>query len=345
MKVLLVNASAPAYNLGLAKARHYWRARGAVVEQLLSVPTLLAARYDAVWVSAIFSWHVPRAIEFAEDARRAGCAVDVGGPGMFGLRPYVRARLGQDAQATPDPRFEMQPGHDYRAVFWSRGCPAKNCTLGFPRGDAEAVCSVPAMEGWRFSFYPEATPAPVILDNNLSALPREYQEHVVRRTAAAGFARVDANSGFEPRSIRADTIALWRQLPLVAWRFAYDELAERPAVTRALALFDAAGISRRALRIYCLAGNEPIDACEQRVREIASWKCTPIVQRRRPLDWIGGPLPTLHDWSAQTLVDFQRWGNRLAKGGMPFREYRRNMRDRHAHGPMFDRIGPAEVSS
>jgi hypothetical protein len=326
VKVLLINASAPAYNLAIAKAHNYWQAQGAEVSEASSVPELMLAEFDHVWISAVFSWHVPKLITMAQTAQRFGARVEVGGPGTFGVRELIKEQTGLEAQSTPDSRFERQPGQ-YAAVFWSRGCPAKNCTLGFPRDGQQPVCSVPAMEGWRFSLYREVTPAPVILDNNLSALPREHQDLIVERTLSAGFERVDANSGFEPRSFRADTASRWRQLPLVAWRFAYDEMAERDAVLRMMSTLDDAGVNRKSRRIYCLAGNEPIEACEQRVLEIQSWRSLPIVQRRRPLNWIGGPLPTLFDWTEQKLIDFQRWGNRLS-GGMRFSEYKPNLRER-----------------
>ena len=71
------------------------------------------------------------------------------------------------------------------------------------------------------------------------------------------------------------------------------------------------------------------------MREIVSWGCYALVQRRRPLDWTGGPLPVLHDWTEQKLVDFQRWGNRLAKG-MPFAEYQRGFKDRYRPGTLFE---------
>ena len=173
----------------------------------------------------------------------------------------------------------------------------------------------------------------MILDNNLSALPRPHQELMVEKTLAAGFRRVDANSGFEPHSFRLWTAELWRRLPLLAWRFAYDELAERKAVLRTIDLLDEAGVPRRRLRIYCLAGNEPVEVCEQRVLEIQSWGCLPIVQRLRPLDWLGGPLPTQHDWTEQRLIDFQRWGNRLSKG-MSFADYKRGFKDSQRAGEL-----------
>lgn len=322
MKVLLVNASAPSYNLAIAKARNYWTAQGAQVIEASAVPTLFMRKegFDLVWISTIFSWHVPKAISIAQDALHFSIPTEIGGCGTFGLQQEIYEATGLRPQARPDPRFERQPGSSYKMVFWSRGCPAKNCSLGFPRNGALPVCSVPEMEGWKFTLYRDVTPAPVILDNNLSALPRAHQEHIVERTLSVGFKTVDANSGFEPRPFRAETAALWNRLPLVAWRFAYDEMAERAAVLRMLETLDAIGVKRRRLHIYCLAGNEPIEACEQRVREIREWKCVPIVQQRTPLDYIGGPLPTLYDWTPRSLKDFKRWGNWLSHS-IPFAAY------------------------
>jgi hypothetical protein len=33
----------------------------------------------------------------------------------------------------------------------------------------------------------------------------------------------------------------------------------------------------------------------------------PWPQRLRPLDWLGGDLPTRHDWDEPTLIAFQRF--------------------------------------
>jgi hypothetical protein len=328
MRVLLINCSRPAYNLGLAKAFNWWTRQGADVSFGQSIPTLLADKPDTVWLSAIFSWDVPQLIELAKQAQSLGIHVEAGGCGAFGVREAIRQRAGVESTGMPDGRFEREPGA-YKMVFWSRGCPAKNCSLGFPRDGLPPICSVPTMEGWRYTLYQDVTPARMILDNNLSALPRKHQELIVERTLSAGFASVDANSGFEPRSLmsRPWVVELWKQLPLVCWRFAYDEAAERGPVLECIRLLDSFGISRRKLRIYCLAGNEPIAECEARVHEINSWGAYPIVQRRRPLTWMEGPLPCLHDWTEQKLKDFQRWGNRLAKG-MRFSEYVPGLRER-----------------
>src|SRR5581483_6999072 len=323
-RVLLINASHPSYNLGLEKVANWWKRQGAEVVRDSEYSRMFG--FDVVWVSAIFSWHVPRLIKFAEAALADGRTVEVGGPGTFGVQEYIVSRLGIAPKSTPDARFEREPGQ-YLMVFWSRGCPAYNCTLGYPKDGSKPVCSVPLMEGRKYTLYSDIIPARLIGDNNLSALPRSHQEFIVERTKAANFTSVDANSGFEPRSMKPWVIDIWKKLPLVAWRFAYDETSERADVLKVIEMLDAAGVSRRKLHIYCLAGNEPVEACEQRVREINEWKAVPIVQRRRPLDYIEGPLPTLHDWTEQKLIDFQRWGNRIGKG-KPFKEYVRGMKDK-----------------
>lgn len=325
MRALLVDASRPTkktggwyYNLAIAKLANWLRAQSVEVSVATPDTFTSAGAFDVAFVSAIFSWHVRDALRMASWLRDDGAKVEVGGPGFFALKALAKSQ-GFDAQVSPDPRFDRTPG-TYDAVFWSRGCPAYNCALGYPKDGSEPICLVPKMEGSRSTLYSDVTPAPMILDNNLSALPRRHQELIVERTLSAGFQKVDCNSGFEPASFKPETARLWSRLPLVAWRFAYDEISERASVLKVIGILDLIGVKRRKMSIYCIAGNEPVEACEQRVREIREWKCLPVVQRRRPLDYLGGPLPTIHDWTEQKLIDFQRWGNRLSYA-MPFTSY------------------------
>jgi hypothetical protein len=328
MRVLLVNCSHPSYNLGMEKARNWWTRQGAEVWYAKTFEPLMATQYDAIWMSAIFSWDVLELVRLAQIALNAKVKVEVGGPGTFGAVQFIIKELALLPQYKPDPRFEREPG-EYAYVFWSRGCPAKNCSLGYPRDGRPPVCSVPEMEGSRYTLYTDIEPARVIADNNLSALPRSHQELIVERTLAKEFKSVDANSGFEPHSMRPWVVDIWKRLPLVAWRFAYDELGEREKVLTTLKMLADAGIRPYRCHIYCLAGNEPLADCERRVQEINEWKAYPIVQRRRPLDWLSKthPLPCLHDWTERKLIDFQRWGNRLAKGVKNFADYIPNLRE------------------
>jgi hypothetical protein len=60
-------------------------------------------------------------------------------------------------------------------------------------------CIVPAMEGKAFTLLPEFTPRPVLTDNNLSALPADYQRHIVDRYLAAGVPLWTRTAGSSPR--------------------------------------------------------------------------------------------------------------------------------------------------
>jgi hypothetical protein len=55
------------------------------------------------------------------------------------------------------------------------------------------------IEGVSFSLDCNFRPAPVLCDNNRSALPIDFQEHIIAEYHAAGMRLKDANSGFEPK--------------------------------------------------------------------------------------------------------------------------------------------------
>lgn len=140
-------------------------------------------------------------------------------------------------------------------VFASRGCPV-NCSF----------CVVPRLEGTAFTLDWEFQPAPILCDNNLSALPVAFQEHIIRRYQEAGAPLQDANSGFEPRTFDEETYQRWRPVLRGPWRFAFDELGEADDVRRMMGIL--AGERPRRKRVYVLIGNEPIAACYERVRRV-----------------------------------------------------------------------------
>ena len=85
--------------------------------------------------------------------------------------------------------------HNPAATIASRGCPV-GCWF----------CIVPAMEGKNFTLIPDFPVRPILCDNNLSALDPKYQDHIVSRYVAEGVPLTDANSGFEPRTLRSNRL-------------------------------------------------------------------------------------------------------------------------------------------
>lgn len=305
---LVVTVGSKHESLGASKLAAWLRRSGWSVDEATTVGMFDAGK-DLYAFSVVFSWKLPELVQMVRQAKQWG-EVWIGGPAVtfhHENRQYVVEQTGVQPQAGLDPRFEEEPT-DSPMVYFSRGCPAYTSACGY--------CPVPRIEGTRFRFYPNAKPARLLLDNNLSALPDDYQEHIIQRYAADWRGRsVDCNSGFEPHSFTEKTFERWSRFPLACWRFGYDDLSERPQAIEMMRLLRSNGLSGDKIRVYTLIGNEPKGACHQRVREVIEHGFHPVPQRLRPLNWRSGSLPTQHDWDEPTLIAFQRFYSLAALWG------------------------------
>lgn len=293
------NESLGAFKLAAWLSRNGWD-----VEHKTHLSPLFDRGFLLFAFSVVFSWRLPELVEQARTARTLGGEVWIGGPAVSfhaRNRRYVLDQTGLEPRPGIDDRFEREPV-DCGMVYFSRGCPAYTEACG--------VCPVPKLEGTDFRFYPDAKPAKMLMDNNLSALPGEYQDHIIRRYADEWpGGPVDANSGFEPHTFDSATLDRWRQFPLLCWRFGYDDLSEREQSLAMMQRLRRAGYKGKRVRVYTLIGNEPIADCHRRIREVIAAGCEPVPQRLRPLDWLGPPrpLPCRYDWDEPTLIAYQRF--------------------------------------
>jgi pyruvate-formate lyase-activating enzyme len=218
-----------------------------------------------------------------------------------------------------DPRFENQAplGEPYRMCFASRGCPV-NCSF----------CIVPRMEGTAFTLYPDFHPAPVLCDNNLSALPDDFQQHILDRYAASGVRLADCNSGFEPRTFTEETYARWKPHYRGAWRFAFDVMGEAADVERMMRVLKAEPARRK--RVYVLVGNEPFEQCYERAEQVIAWGGEPHCQFVLPLNWLGDPatLEPKYRWTYRAGRDFCRYYNTRGWRAYRLNEYRPRVGER-----------------
>lgn len=314
MNVVVVNCSHGYYNLGAAKLANWLRERGDTVHTFDGDPGLFMPDADLVCLSVIFSWHAPLARDIAERVK-GRAEVWAGGPGLFALGKWWRDETGLTAVRGLDARFEQQPG-SYRMTFASRGCPV-NCSF----------CIVPRLEGTDFTLYPDFQPAPILCDNNLSALPVEFQEHIIRRYQETGTTLVDANSGFEPRTFDGGTYERWRPILRGPWRFAFDTIDEEQYVRPMMKVLDNESAKRK--QVYCLIGNEPFDECYYRFERIIAWGCEPYCQPLMPLNALSRMnVKVAYDWTAQKLRDFARFSNRHLWRSMALGEYRPRQHER-----------------
>lgn len=271
---------------------------------------------NTVFISVVFTWDIERAFAFAAHYAEQGFAVRVGGPAVFTEKCRRRfdgvAEVGGDI---PDTVVRHNP----MATTASRGCPV-GCWF----------CIVPAMEGKSFTLLPEFTPRPVLTDNNLSALPAEYQRFIIQKYLDYGVPLLDANSGFEPKTFDAEVFERWKPINRGVWRFAYDESAEGDDVRRAIAMLRARGVPSRKIQVYVLTGNEPFSECMGRILQVIEWGGEPYTQ---PVLKLNAPTKepwVRFDWTARKLRQVQRWTNAPVKiwRKVPFADYDANSKGR-----------------
>lgn len=249
---------------------------------------------NTAYISVAFSWKLREARRLAEYYTARGYRVRAGGT-ILGIPQNAKAlsdvaEIGGEADALVH--------HNPNATMASRGCPV-GCWF----------CIVPKIEGKAFTLIPDFVPRPILCDNNLSALPVDYQNHIIKRYQETNTPLLDANSGFEPMTFDEGTYERWRGINRGAWRFAFDEMKEADAVERMARILKDEAASRK--RVYVLIGNEPITSCYERLQKVIEWGCEPYCQAVLPLN-----APTresfkiLHDWMPQLLKDFMRWSNK-----------------------------------
>ena len=251
---------------------------------------------DTTYLSVAFTWKLEEAYSRALFAKAQGMKVVAGGPALFLIK--MQHRLVDVAEIGADYPDAVAKHHPY-ATFASRGCPV-GCSF----------CIVPAMEGREFTLIPDFPVRPILCDNNLSALPDDYQDYIIRRFQDSGVKLLDANSGFEPLTFTPDVYARWK--PLVnagkgPWRFAYDESGERTEALRVMQMLSDEPQKRK--RVYVLIGNEPFGDCMHRIQETIDNGCEPHVQPIMKLSALDKRPWVRFDWTEQKLKDVARWAN------------------------------------
>jgi hypothetical protein len=263
---------------------------------------------DTAYLSVAFTWRLDDAYSRAVFYKAQGYKVRAGGPGTFTRKGYL-ADVAEVGGELPD----AVSRHNPLATFASRGCPV-GCWF----------CIVPKMEGKEFTLHPDFAVRPILCDNNLSALPSNYQDHIISRYLTEGVPLLDANSGFEPRTFDEEVYERWAVINKGPWRFAYDDMGEREHVERVMRMLRNKGVAKSRIRVYTLIGNEPEGECLGRINEVIDWGGEPHAQPFIKLNALRKEPDVRHDWSRQKLVDMARWTNGFVWRSAPFSEYQRS---------------------
>ncbi len=280
---------------------------------------------DTMNLSVVFSWDVGEAMARATWHILAGHRVRIGGPGIFARRNEFRPMSKHGLLKVGGDAGDVVARHNPMATFASRGCPV-GCWF----------CIVPAMEGRDFTLIDDFTPRPILCDNNLSALPAEFQEHIVARYRSAGVPLLDANSGFEPRTFDEEVYERWEPINRGPWRFALDDQGDLPHVIRVLDMLRERVPNNRRKRVYVLIGNEPFHSCMERIKLVIDRGAEPHVQpviklnARQKRPWVR------HDWTPGLLRDVTRWANRRLWKYTDFAGYRYGTKGHPEPMPLFE---------
>lgn len=258
---------------------------------------------DQAFISVAFTWRLPEARKIAEKYRELGCSVRAGGPGTFTQKKYL-ADIAEVGGSVPDAIARHNP----MATRASYGCPV-GCWF----------CIVPKMDGRAFSYLPDFPVRPVLCDDNLSALPADYQRHIVERYLKSGVPLLDANSGFEPATFDDEVFARWKSVLKGPWRFGYDENTEGENVARAFRVLK--DVSPRRKQVYTMIGHEPFDVCMDRIQKVIANRGEPYAQPFIKLNALTKEPAIRHDWTPLRLKQVQRWVNRRLWRYVPFAEY------------------------
>lgn len=289
-KILLINCSPPNYNLAIEKMAVYFGDKAIKWDNVYS---LFTPPHDAVALSVIFSWDVPFCIQQAKAALANGKKVIIGGGGTMVQRNYIERETGIRPIYNVVPELE-QVESKFKMVYFTRGCIEK-CSF----------CIVPKIEGQLITLNRNSFPAKVLMDNNLSELPSNYQEFIVEKYLSEGITSVDANSGFEPKGINEYVVNLFNKIPLRWWRIGFDTIDEEKQVLESIKVIKS--ISKKMIRIYTMIGHEPIEQCRYRCEKVIQMGCEPVPQAYIKLGALNKIPDVQHDWDLLKLRDFQRF--------------------------------------
>jgi hypothetical protein len=269
---------------------------------------------ETAFISVSFTWRLPEARKLAEYYRAIGCTrIRCGGPGVFTRKAYV-AEFAEVGGSIPDALARHNP----MATRASYGCPV-GCWF----------CIVPKMDGKTFTFLPDFPVRPVLCDDNLSALPADYQRHIVKRYLDAGIPLLDANSGFEPATFDQEVFDRWRPILKGPWRFGYDENTEGEAVRRVLTMLKDLPGKRK--QVYTMIGHEPFAVCMDRIQTVIAAGAEPYAQPFLKLNALVKQPAIRHDWTIERLRHVARWVNRHLWRNVPFPEYDKSFKAPRRH--------------
>lgn len=311
MDILVVNLDSIIPNLALQKIVMYHKIKGDRVRQIednkskrkLPYPLLIDS-YDKVYVSCVFSWNKPRCQKWEGLAK-------IGGSGYS-----LTKELPPEIDALK-PKINMG--------FTTRGC-IRKCHF----------CVVPQKEGYIrevgdiYDIWDGKGKDISLMDNNILALPKTFFK--ICRQLKKENLKIDFNQGLDHRLL---TDKICKELLSLRYssdaggkiRFAYDDVAYKPTVLRALKMLKKNGMRDWHTRWYVYVGiKDTVETVLERVNLLRSWKQAVFLMRDRDKAVMSNRVfAKIYSWTstipAFSTIEFDEFNifHKLAKPGFLLR--------------------------
>jgi len=287
--------------LGLIKLASYHKSRGDEVKLVRGIDSDLNFNPDKIEITSLFTyaWQpVHKAIEFYRN-RFPDANMELGGiyasimpERIKSIYPFLSIHIGLCNKAERylpnyDILKDIKKWKDWNSsiVFTSRGC-IRKCPF----------CVVPKLEGAISPFlsnirdyiYPGHNKI-ILLDNNFLASPK--WEIILKELNDINLP-VDFNQGLDARLVDEEKARMLADIKVSTYRFAYDYLGEKAAVSTAIDMLSDYGIKRRYIMIYALynfydnnrdIGDTP-ETFLERINDVLEMGCTIYPMRFEPLN-------------------------------------------------------------
>ncbi len=251
-------------------------------------------RDDATYLSIVFSWDMPRAMERIRQPKFGEKRFVVGGPAVR-LQPdyfkgYAEVRMTDG---------DWLSKHNPQATRTSLGCirKCKFCAVSKTEGDLVELNDWPIR--------------PIVCDNNLLACSNKHFEGVIGKLKTLDWC--DFNGGLDARVMtqyHADRLA---ELKKPHIRLAWDNIKDERIVLGAVSMLRKAGIPRAQIGIYILIGfcDTPGDALYRLETTALALGLTPNPMRYQPLDATKKNCFVYKTWTDRELKRYMRYWSRL----------------------------------
>ena len=279
MKVLLIDIDSEIPNLALKKIEKYHLDKG---NEVIWNNELMASVCDKTYVSCVFDWNKKQAEQWENRA-------EIGGSGYS-----LDIKLPKEIEEI---KLKINWG------FTTRGCIRKCpfCIVPQKEGMIKAVGDI-------YDIWDGKSKEIILLDNNLLALPLHFK--IIASQLRKEKLRVDFNQGLDHRLLTEDLAKeLFTLKHIHELRFAFDDIASKTTVLKALDILEKLGIKAWGSRWYVYIGEkDTFDSVFERMELLREHKQAVYVMRDKKV------------YNKPEYIALACWGNMMGAFKMPLKE-------------------------